>query len=151
MRNATNQISTRVKHTRSIALKRDFQTIIKQLRNREQIIFEMFNKSNVLENEMLINFDYSLCLHFTFLVIPECHLFFALHGGEVGEPFSISGHVLRAAGVHQPHVLQSSIIHLHRTIEGRWLSAGVSKTHLRNPALNQTTKGSPHSPMNIII
>jgi hypothetical protein len=68
---------------------------------------------------MLIYLDYALCLHFTFLVIPESHIFFMLHRGEVGELFSISGHVLRATRVYQPHVLQSSIVHLHRTREGR--------------------------------
>jgi hypothetical protein len=76
---------------------------------------------------MLIYLDYALCLHFTFLVVSESHIFFVLHGGEIGEPFSISGHVSRATGVHQPHVLQSSIVHLHRTREGRWLCAGVSE------------------------
>jgi hypothetical protein len=49
---------------------------------------------------MLIYFDYTLCLHFTFLVIPKSHIFFVLDGGEVGESFSISYLVSRAAGVH---------------------------------------------------
>jgi hypothetical protein len=37
------------------------------------------------------------------------------HESEVGEPFSDSGHVSRATEVHQPHVLQASVHHLHRT------------------------------------
>jgi hypothetical protein len=36
------------------------------------------------------------------------YIFFVLYGGEVGESFSIFGHVSRATGVHQPYVLQSS-------------------------------------------
>jgi hypothetical protein len=99
----------------------------------------MFNKCNILGNEMLIYLDYALCLHFTFLVVPESHIFFVLHGGEVGEPFSISDHVSRATGVHQPHALQSSIVHLHRMREDQWLCVGVSEKNIRNPVLNHTT------------
>jgi hypothetical protein len=37
------------------------------------------------------------------------------HENEVGEPFSDSGHVSKAARVDPPHILQSSIQHLHKT------------------------------------
>jgi hypothetical protein len=45
-----------------------------------------------------------LIMSFVF-TLPESHIFFVLYGGEVGKPFSIFGHVSRAAGVHQSYVL----------------------------------------------
>jgi hypothetical protein len=61
------------------------------------------------------------------------------HGSEVAKPFSDPGHMSRATEVHQPHVLQSFIQHLHRTRRGQWLSAGDSEINLRNLALNHAT------------
>jgi hypothetical protein len=71
------------------------------------------------------------------------------HWSKVGEPFSDSSHVSRATGVHQPHVLQSSVQHLHRTRRGRWFSAGVSEINLRNLPLNHVTWGSLHCPLHL--
>jgi hypothetical protein len=73
------------------------------------------------------------------------------HGSEVGEPFSDSCHVLRAIGVHQPNVLQSSVQHLHRTKRGRWLNAGVSEINLRNSALNHVTWGGLYSLLHLTL
>jgi hypothetical protein len=73
------------------------------------------------------------------------------HGSEIGEPFSNSGHVLRATRVHQSHVLQTSIQHLHRTRKGQWLSAGVSEINLRNPILNHTIRRGFHNPLHLNI
>jgi hypothetical protein len=62
--------------------------------------------------------------------------------GEVGEPYNDSGHETWANGMYEPHVLQSSVQHLHGMRRGRRLSAGVSEINLRNPAFNHTTRGS---------
>jgi hypothetical protein len=69
--------------------------------------------------------------------------------GEVGEPYSESGHETRATGIHESRVLQASVHHLHRTIRGRWLRAGVSEINLRNSVLNHMTRRSFHSPLHL--
>jgi hypothetical protein len=71
--------------------------------------------------------------------------------GEVGEPYSDSGHEIWATGIHESHVLQASIHHLHRTRRGRWLHAGVSEINLRNSALNHTIRRSLHNPFQLNI
>jgi hypothetical protein len=55
------------------------------------------------------------------------------------------------AGVHQPHVLQTSDQHLHMMRKGWWLSAGVSEINLRNPALNHMAQESLHSSFHFTI
>jgi hypothetical protein len=73
------------------------------------------------------------------------------HESEAGEPFCDSSHVSRATRVHQPHVLQSSVQHLHRTRRGWWLSVGGSEKNLRDPALNYATWESLHNLLYITI
>jgi hypothetical protein len=44
-------------------------------------------------------------------LIPECDVFLTNHGVEAREIFGASGHVVRTAEIHEPHVLQASILH----------------------------------------
>jgi hypothetical protein len=69
--------------------------------------------------------------------------------GEVGEPYSDSGHEIWATGIYEPCVLQAFVHHLYRTRRGWWLRAGVSEINLRNPALNHATRRGFHSPLHL--
>jgi hypothetical protein len=72
-------------------------------------------------------------------------------GSGARESFFVIGHVSWATGVHQSLVLQTSIHHLHRMREGRWLSAGVSEKNLRNLVFNHTIWASLHNSLHLTI
>ena len=42
---------------------------------------------------------------------PEIDVFLTNHGVKAGEPSRAFGHVARTAEIHEPHVLQASILH----------------------------------------
>jgi hypothetical protein len=111
----------------------------------------MFNKSDVLGNEMIIYLDYAIYLHFTFLVIPESHILLVWQGSGVEEPFLIFGHVSWATRIHEPRIFEASVHHLHKMRRGRWLRDGVNEINLRNPIFNHATWGGLHSLLHLTL
>jgi hypothetical protein len=140
-RNATNKIARRIKNTRIRFMKKHIQISTNKLRERKQIIPELIHKRNIIQGEMVIYLDDASTKHFTFLIISKSHILLMWQGSEAGEPFLISGHVSWEIKIHEPHILQAFIHHLHRTRKGQWLNGEVSEINLRNPALNHVTWG----------
>jgi hypothetical protein len=51
-------------------------------------------------------------------LIPECDVFLTNHGVKAREPFGASGHVVQTDRIHEPRVLQASILHQQKDM--RW-------------------------------
>jgi hypothetical protein len=149
MRDATNTLAGRVKSMRIRLAKKHTQVSITQLRDRKQVVSHPGHKSDIIHGEAVIYLDDTGPKRLILLVILKSHILLVWQVSEAGEPFLISGHVSRATGIHEPHVLQASIYHLHRTRKGRWLSAGVSEINLRNSALNHATRRGFHNPLHV--
>jgi hypothetical protein len=148
-RDATNMLAGRIKNMRIRLAKKHTQISITKLRDRKQVVSQPVHWSDIIQGEAIIYLDDAGTEHLALLIIPKSHILLVWQGSEAGEPFLISGQVLRATRIHEPRVLQASIHHLHRTRKVRWLSAGVSEKNLRNPALNHVTRRSFHSPLHL--
>jgi hypothetical protein len=148
-RDVTNTLARRIKSMRIKLTKKHTQIIITKLRDRKQVISQPIHKSNIIQGETVIYLDDVGPKHLTLLVIPKSHILLVWQRSEDGESFLVSGYVLWATGIYEPHVLQTSVHHLHRMRKGQWLSAGVSEINLRNPALNHVTRRSFHSPFHL--
>jgi hypothetical protein len=92
-RNATNKFTRGIKNSRARFAKEHVQISVDLLRDREQIIPELVNKSNIIQGEVVILLDDADTKHLTFLVIPKSLILLVCEGSKAGEPFLISGHV----------------------------------------------------------
>jgi len=82
-----------------------FKIVLEELQDKKQVKMQIQNQSNNIENKTLVHPNGSTRNYLTFPIVPGSDVLFVLHGGEVGEQFRISGHVLWTAGVHDPCVL----------------------------------------------
>jgi hypothetical protein len=70
-RNTINKIARRIKNSRTSLVKKHIQISINKLRDREQIILELVNKSDIIQGEVTIYLDDASIKHLTLLVIPK--------------------------------------------------------------------------------
>jgi hypothetical protein len=70
-RNTINKIARRIKNSRTSLVKKHIQISINKLRDREQIILELVNKSDIIQGEATIYLDDAGIKHLTLLVIPK--------------------------------------------------------------------------------
>jgi hypothetical protein len=70
-RNTINKIARRIKNSRTSLVKKHIQISINKLRDREQIILELINKSDIIQGEATIYLDDAGIKHLTLLVIPK--------------------------------------------------------------------------------
>jgi hypothetical protein len=107
----TNKIPIGIQNTRKISLKVHFIVILKELQNRKQIEVQIRNQSNILEDRALNHTNGAMRDRLSSRLIPECVLFLTDHKIEDGEPSRALSHVVRTAKIHEPCVLQTSVLH----------------------------------------
>jgi hypothetical protein len=93
---------------RTACFEMDFKTLIKKLRDRENIVTQRLDKRNTSKSHRLTHLHRAHRKLSTFPIIPKSDVLFGHHWGEVGEPPSISGHVSITTGVDQPKALHAS-------------------------------------------
>src|SRR6185503_2596057 len=118
-----------IKNTTSTLLETNLKPFLEKLRNRNQIEPQIPHKSNFSQGKQRRKQNRADTQHLTLTVVPECDVLLGAHGVEAGEPSAVPCHVPRATGVHDPYVLQASI--LQRSTKARVSKrsdTGVRKT-----------------------
>jgi hypothetical protein len=80
------------------------------LRIRKEIEIQIRNQSHILKNKTLVYSNEGTRDILTSRLIPECDVFLTNHRVEAENHFFASGHVTRTTRIHEPYVLQASVI-----------------------------------------
>jgi hypothetical protein len=115
--NLTNKIPLGIQNLRQSLFKAHFIVILKELRNRNQIEMQIQNQSNILENKTLVHLNEATRDNLTSRLILKCDVFLNIHGVVTGEPFVASNHLARTTKIHEPYVLQASVLRSRAIID----------------------------------
>jgi hypothetical protein len=87
--NLANKIPMGIPNLRQVLFKTHFTVILKELRNWKQIEMQIWNQSNILENNALVHPNGAMRNNITSWLIPECDVFLTNHEVEAREPLDL--------------------------------------------------------------